>query len=530
MSTSCGNPATETDALMTPRLKFDRSKQCVKCKENPGNIVIRHAVYCKICFVPLIVTRFKKTLEPTVNPKPDGPRRKGLKAAGGVVIGYSGGLGSTVLLDIVAKSYFLAPPTETGKARGGTAHPRNAVGNDSSVWRGKPAVCYVELSNIVPGSKDRIEEAREVVKQYSTENDFDFEFIPVRIEDAFNEEWWGSLGEGDASSAVRSLGIDISDESLPLSSIATSSAVPPTPLLALQSYLGSLPTQTAKESAIQTLTRLLLLYTASSRGASHLLLGTSLTTLSINLISGISQGAGFSVSEESYEEWSHQSPNIPQQPADSNGKTPKPFKLRIVRPLRDIGMKECAFWMWWSRLPVVGKKRLSAGRQSIVSLTRDFIMGLEQDYPSTVSTIARTCAKVTPKEKSSTTCALCQRPAQSTAQEWKAQISIRSYADPSFAESGDTLPPHLEEFPQPNLPNHPDGLHLASKLCYACHTTLTSRSSKGPGHKPSNSTSDVVPMPTWVAATMGSGRELFSLRKQSNGELRQQIQGFILSD
>ena len=99
----------------------------------------------------MIFVRFKKTLEPTINPKPDGPRRKGLKAAGSVVIGYSGGLGSTVLLDIVAKSYFMAPVDEAGKARGGTAHPRNAVGTESSVWRGKPAVCYVELSGIVPG-------------------------------------------------------------------------------------------------------------------------------------------------------------------------------------------------------------------------------------------------------------------------------------------------------------------------------------------------------------------------------------------
>jgi cytoplasmic tRNA 2-thiolation protein 2 len=63
-----------------------------------------------------------------------------------------------------------------------------------------------------PQSKDKIEEAREVVKQYSTENGFEFDFIPVKIEDAFNQEWWVSLGEGDVSSAVRSLGIDISDE------------------------------------------------------------------------------------------------------------------------------------------------------------------------------------------------------------------------------------------------------------------------------------------------------------------------------
>ena len=65
MSELCGNPAAETgEALMPSELfnplnlrrlidlfeekhKFDRSKICVKCKINPGNLVIRHSVYCR---------------------------------------------------------------------------------------------------------------------------------------------------------------------------------------------------------------------------------------------------------------------------------------------------------------------------------------------------------------------------------------------------------------------------------------------------------------------------------------------------
>jgi hypothetical protein len=27
--------------------KFDRSRICVKCKINPGNLVIRHSIYCR---------------------------------------------------------------------------------------------------------------------------------------------------------------------------------------------------------------------------------------------------------------------------------------------------------------------------------------------------------------------------------------------------------------------------------------------------------------------------------------------------
>ena len=45
----------------------------------------------------------------------------------------------------------------------------------------------------------------------------------------------------------------------------------------------------------------------------------------------------------------------------------------------------------------------------------EFILGLEKDYPSTVSTITRTCTKLVPKDKPVGTCSLCQRYALSAA-------------------------------------------------------------------------------------------------------------------
>lgn len=34
--------------LWIEKQKYDRSNACVKCKENKGNIVIRHVVYCRL--------------------------------------------------------------------------------------------------------------------------------------------------------------------------------------------------------------------------------------------------------------------------------------------------------------------------------------------------------------------------------------------------------------------------------------------------------------------------------------------------
>ena len=92
-------------------------------------------------------TRFKKSLEPSVNPRADGPRRKALQAAGSLVIGFSGGSCSTVLLDLVAKTYFAPRRPASETVQGGKAHPRNA---ERRVWNAKPAVCYVEVCGAFP--------------------------------------------------------------------------------------------------------------------------------------------------------------------------------------------------------------------------------------------------------------------------------------------------------------------------------------------------------------------------------------------
>ncbi|KAL4255148.1 hypothetical protein AB1N83_012186 [Pleurotus pulmonarius] len=129
---SCGNPAAESDALMTRRPKFDHSKECVKCKARNGNIVIRHVVYCRECFLPLVNTKFRKILQPSINEKLHGPRQKSLRASGNLTIGLSGGLGSTVLMDLVAKNYFMRSGPDDNKV--GKDHPRKLNEKDRTSW------------------------------------------------------------------------------------------------------------------------------------------------------------------------------------------------------------------------------------------------------------------------------------------------------------------------------------------------------------------------------------------------------------
>lgn len=130
---------------------------------------------------------------------------------------------------------------------------------------------------------------------------------------------------------------------------------------ALHAFLAALPTPTAVSSAIQTIIRLLLFYTAKSLGASHVLFGTTLTTMSISLISCIAQGGGHVILEEMQEEWPS------SRVASLEESVPG---TRVIRPLKDVTMKECAAFTWWNGIRVPGRAKTSRATEGITGLTK----------------------------------------------------------------------------------------------------------------------------------------------------------------
>ena len=73
--------------------------------------------------------------------------------------------------------------------------------------------------------------------------------------------------------------------------------------------------------------------------------------MSISLITSISQGGGYNVQEESYEE-------LCSEAKTGDNSQDKTRSLLILRPLQDIGMKECAAYAWWNKIEVAGKESL----------------------------------------------------------------------------------------------------------------------------------------------------------------------------
>ncbi|EJD48958.1 hypothetical protein AURDEDRAFT_161896 [Auricularia subglabra TFB-10046 SS5] len=391
------------EEVMPRKLRYDRGRTCNKCKSVPGAIVVRHYVYCKDCFFAHVHAKFRKVMPARETYKPrsepgDPP----------LTLAFSAGLGASVLLDLVARTY-------------------RREGARKLVWDPITAI-YVETCAAYDGVSDRTEHIREVLGSYTG-----VRLVAARIEDAFKPR------DGEPLLAV-----SLADERLPTLSPSSPAS---SPTDALHAYLDAMHTPSARITAIESLVYALIMRAAPSRGP--ILFGTQLTALAVTLIAGVAHGAGFTL-------------------------TPPP---RVVRPLQDVGAKECA--------------------DSITGLTREFMTRLDRDFPSTVSAVARTCAKVVPRrDQTGQLCALCERPAQRGVLDWKSRTAMRSL-DP----------------PDPNAVEL-DG--AAGDMCYACHTMLTSRARV----RASADSNQVVPVPTWATSTLLERR----------AALRESVREFILED
>ena len=95
-----------------------------------------------------MTTKFRQAFEPHINHVSTGPRRGALKPAGGLLIAFSGGLGSSVLLDLVHRVY--CANVGRDELKGGKEHPRR-----NRVWE-KIYVCYVETSDVFPEARQTL--------------------------------------------------------------------------------------------------------------------------------------------------------------------------------------------------------------------------------------------------------------------------------------------------------------------------------------------------------------------------------------
>ncbi|XP_016156542.1 PREDICTED: cytoplasmic tRNA 2-thiolation protein 2, partial [Ficedula albicollis] len=155
-------------------------------------------------------------------------------------------------------------------------------------------------------------------------------------------------------------------------------------------------TATAREELLEMLRTHLIVQTARDRGYAKVMMGDSLTRVAVKLLTNLSLGRGAFLA------------------VDTGFTDQRHGDVMVVRPMRDYTAKEIAFYNRFFSVPTVTVPPLFTKRRekpSIHQLVERFLLGLQEEFPSTISTVYRTGEKLSPEpakaSSESERCLLC---------------------------------------------------------------------------------------------------------------------------
>uniref|UniRef100_A0A8C3Q951 Cytoplasmic tRNA 2-thiolation protein 2 n=1 Tax=Geospiza parvula TaxID=87175 RepID=A0A8C3Q951_GEOPR len=155
-------------------------------------------------------------------------------------------------------------------------------------------------------------------------------------------------------------------------------------------------TATAREELLEMLRTHLIVQMARDKGYAKVMMGESLTRVAIKLLTNLSLGRGAYLA------------------VDTGFTDQRHGDVMVVRPMRDYTAKEIAFYNRFFSVPTVTVPPLFTKRReklSIHQLVERFLVGLQEEFPSTISTVYRTGEKLSPEpakaSSESQRCLLC---------------------------------------------------------------------------------------------------------------------------
>ncbi|NXB37837.1 CTU2 protein, partial [Eulacestoma nigropectus] len=173
-------------------------------------------------------------------------------------------------------------------------------------------------------------------------------------------------------------------------------------------------TATAREELLQMLRTHLIVQTARDRGYAKVMTGESLTRVAVKLLTNLSLGRGAFLA------------------VDTGFTDQRHGDVMVVRPMRDYTAKEIAFYNHFFSVPTVIVPPLFTKRRekpSIHQLVERFLLGLQEEFPSTISTVYRTGEKLSPEpakaSSESQRCLLCLCGLDTDGGEWGGQWGAR---------------------------------------------------------------------------------------------------------
>ncbi|ORX87155.1 hypothetical protein BCR32DRAFT_264496 [Anaeromyces robustus] len=399
------NCRSDSSSEDLPAEKKKKIINCLKCKAKPHNVNIRkNYPLCKECFLSFMQHKFRTNIG----------QAKKVKKGVNVLIALSGGNCSRALLDIFYKYHKGAENPKSGK-----------------IQRFKDiAVAYIDDS-IITG-ESHVQKIKEIVTPY------DIPLLIRPIEDIF------SISLDDNNDNYKIITVKNKDGKKELEISQNTNIDNKT---AMKELYESIPLLADKECLINNIRLVLLNYMAKISKYPVLCLGDSSTKVAIDVISNTCKGRGSSL------------------PEDIASETELLKDVVIIKPGKTLLKEEFIQYNEYFDLDYIPEKQYNSSEiaKSIDLISAGFISDLQENFPSTVTTVVSTANKITVEEEnySSYHCSLCLCPIRKDSEKWLASNSITEVKDRT-----DYNYDHTEVYK--NIPKY------YQYLCFNCHILIDS--------------------------------------------------------
>ncbi|XP_068267780.1 cytoplasmic tRNA 2-thiolation protein 2 [Nyctibius grandis] len=380
----CGEDTAPARRRRGPAQRHPRP--CVKCGQGSAALVIRVGdAFCRGCFREYFVHKFRAVLG----------KNRVIFPGEKVLLALSGGAASSAMLRQVQEGL----SRETAKR-----------------LRFVPGLIYVDEGAVRGQSPAQREQSLASVETLLRATGFPYHLAhleqALELPPSILRPGPGGSGEPSPSYKEAVEGFiqqqwqegDNGGTSLPgLGNPDTPAGKPPAPRLPpaartqeLLRLFGAAETPTAREELLQMLRTHLILQTARTRGYAKVMTGESCTRVAIKLLTNLALGRGAFLA------------------VDTGFLDDRHGDVLVVRPMREYAAKEIAFYNHFFGVPTVVTPPLPTKRRdkpSIHRLMERFLLGLQEDFPSTISTVYRTGEKLSPApakaSSESERCLLC---------------------------------------------------------------------------------------------------------------------------
>ncbi|XP_035667232.1 cytoplasmic tRNA 2-thiolation protein 2-like [Branchiostoma floridae] len=404
----CGGQLDDMETL-PQRPPAAKKKNCVRCGKDAVLVVQTSAAFCRECFLNYFTHKFRSGLG----------KSRVVQPGEKVLLAFSGGPSSAALLHLVKRGM--------------------EEGTQKKRLRIEPGVVFIDEGSIIQGfDVDQRQRSVQTISKIAGESGFPVHH--VMLEDITTvQATEADLPVSNCAGTSPATTEDVERQVKSLSTDDTSAD-------RLKRLFEEAKSLTAKEDLLQILRSKLLVRVARTHGYTKVMVGDSGTRLSVRIMADIAQGRGAAL------------------PLNTGFADDRHGDVVIVRPMRDFIAKEISMYNTICQVESAFLPTLTtrvAEKASIGHLTEAFISGLQVNFPSTVSTVFRTGAKLCVSDTENRPegykrCAMCKAPLD-TGQQGLLQSSVykTSLAADDESDGGVVT-----------------GQDLCPSLCHGCSLTV----------------------------------------------------------